>query len=62
MAMFKAFQFHERGRFEFRVETFNTFNHTQFTGPSTSVTASNFGQISGTYNPRTFQFGGKLMF
>lgn len=62
IAMFKAFQFHERAQFEFRVETFNTFNHTQFTGPSTSVTAANFGQITGTYTQRVFQFGGKLQF
>jgi len=62
MAMFKGFQFTEKARFEFRAETFNTFNHTQFTGPSTSVTASNFGQITGTYTQRVFQFGGKLQF
>jgi len=62
VAMFKGFQFTERARFEFRAETFNTFNHTQFTSPISSVTAANFGQITGTYNPRTFQFGAKLLF
>ena len=62
VAMFKAFQFTERARFEFRAETFNTFNHTQFTNPSSSVTSANFGQITGAYNPRTFQFGAKLLF
>ena len=30
MALFKAFQVKEKARFEFRAETFNTFNHTQF--------------------------------
>ena len=60
--MFKAFQFRENARFEFRAETFNTFNHTQFTGLSTSVTASNFGQLTGTNNPRTYQFGAKFLF
>ena len=62
VAMFKAFQFKENARFEFRAETFNTFNHTQFTGLSTSVTASNFGQLTGTNNPRTYQFGAKFLF
>ena len=62
VAMFKAFQFRENARFEFRAETFNTFNHTQFTGLSTSVTASNFGQLTGTNNPRTYQFGAKFLF
>jgi hypothetical protein len=62
IAMFKAFQFTEHARFEFRAETYNTFNKTQFTNPSTSVTAANFGQITGTFQPRTFQFGAKLLF
>ncbi|MEP6714855.1 MAG: hypothetical protein ABJC09_04735, partial [Terriglobia bacterium] len=62
MALFKAFQFKEDSRFEFRAETFNTFNHTQFNGLSTSVTASDFGQLNGTYAPRVFQLGAKLMF
>jgi hypothetical protein len=62
MAMFKAFQFHERARFEFRAETFNTFNHTQFTNPSSGVTNTDFGQLTGTYNPRTLQLGLKLLF
>jgi hypothetical protein len=62
VAMFKGFQFTERSRFEFRAETFNTFNHTQLGGPSTSVTAANFGQITSTFQPRTFQLGAKLLF
>jgi hypothetical protein len=52
----------ENARFEFRAETFNTFNHTQLGGPSTSVTAANFGQITSTFNPRTFQLGAKFLF
>jgi hypothetical protein len=62
MALFKAFQVKENARFEFRAETFNTFNHTQLGGPSTSVTAANFGQITSTFNPRTFQLGAKFLF
>jgi len=62
IAAFKAFEVREGVRFEFRAETFNTFNKTQFTGPSTGVTAANFGQITGTFQPRTYQFGAKFLF
>jgi hypothetical protein len=62
MALFKAFQVKENARFEFRAETFNTFNHTQFTGLQTSVTSGNFGQLTGAQNPRTFQLGAKFLF
>ncbi len=62
IALFKAFQVKENARFEFRAETYNTFNKTQFTGLSTSVTSGNFGQLTGTNNPRTFQFGAKFLF
>ena len=60
--MFKAFQFTERAKVEFRAESFNTFNHTQFTNPNSGVTGGNFAQITGTYQPRVFQFGAKFMF
>ena len=62
LALFKAFQFHERARFEFRAESFNTFNNTQFTNPSSGVTNADFGQINNTFNPRTLQLGLKFMF
>ena len=62
IAAFKGFQFSERARFELRIETFNTFNHTQFSGLSTSVTAGNFGQLTSTYEQRVYQFGGKFLF
>jgi hypothetical protein len=62
IAMFKGFQLKENLRFEFRAETFNTFNHTQLTGLQTSVTSGNFGQLTGANSPRVFQFGAKLLF
>jgi len=62
MALFKRFQFSESGAFEFRLETFNTFNHTAFNNPSAGVTNSNFGQITSTGNPRTLQLGARLQF
>jgi hypothetical protein len=62
VAMYKTFQFSERARFEFRAETFNTFNHTQFTSVSTGVTNTDFGQVTGAASPRVFEIGAKLAF
>jgi hypothetical protein len=62
IAMYKGFRFTERAQLQFRAETFNTFNHTQLTNPDTGVTDGNFGQITGTYQPRIWQFGMKLLF
>ena len=60
--MYKAFEFTERASLQFRAETFNTFNHTQFTNPDSGVTDGTFGQITNTYQPRIWQFGMKLLF
>jgi hypothetical protein len=62
MALFKAFRFSERARFEFRAESFNTFNHTQFNSLSTGVTNTDFGQLNGAFAPRIMQLGAKLLF
>ncbi|MBV9266181.1 MAG: hypothetical protein JO061_08445, partial [Acidobacteriaceae bacterium] len=64
LALFKDFLFSEQrgSRFELRIETFNTFNHTQPNGVSTSFSQSNFGQVTSVYDPRVFQFGAKLYF
>ena len=62
MALFKAFQVKENVRFEFRAETFNTFNHTQFSNPNTTVDLRDFGQITGTNAPRILQLGAKFLF
>jgi hypothetical protein len=59
----------ERGsRIEFRAETFNTWNHTQFKGDinnggiSLNQGASNFGAVTGAFDPREFQLGLKLIY
>jgi hypothetical protein len=62
LALFKSFAFTETLRAEFRAETFNTFNHTQYNGISTAYGASDFGQVTSTYNPRNIQLGLKLLF
>ncbi len=66
MSLFKEFplaRVREGMRLEFRAESFNTFNHAQFAGPSANFGASDFGFISSTVNsPRELQFGLKLYF
>ncbi len=64
IAVFKSFVFSEsRGsRLEFRAETFNTFNHTQFKDVSTTFSASNFGSVTSAHDPREIQLGMKLIF
>ena len=63
LSLFKSFPIHgEAVRFQFRAESFNIFNHTQFQNLQNSFTAGNFGQVTTTWDARKFQFGGKLLF
>jgi len=70
LSLFKSFVISEsRGsRIELRVETFNTWNHTQFQGDannggiSTNQGATNFGAITSAFDPREFQLGAKVFF
>ncbi len=75
ISVYKNFPFTERTHLQLRLETFNTFNHTQFAtifnsinvpeGPGDPVTAgnrSNSGGVSGTYDPRNIQLAGKFFF
>jgi Carboxypeptidase regulatory-like domain len=59
----------ERGsRIEFRAETFNTWNHTQFKGDinnggiSLNQGAGNFGAVTAAFDPREFQLGLKIIY
>jgi len=70
LSLFKSFVISEnRGsRVEFRAESFNTWNHTQFGGAgqnggvSANFGASNFGAITNAADPRVFQLGAKIIF
>jgi len=74
ISLFKNVNFTERIHLQLRLETFNTFNHTQFSGINTSLSAPNpgdritgatvgsAGQITGTRDPRNVQIGGKFIF
>jgi hypothetical protein len=63
LALFKRFALPREGSaFEFRFETYNTFNHTQFNGVSTTFGNASFGQVNSTWDPRVLQLGAKLIF
>ena len=61
-SLYKSFAFTEKARFEFRAESFNTFNHTEPNGVGNSLNNSNFGKVTSFYDPRALEFGGKFIF
>ena len=69
-SVYKNFQFTERTNFELRVETFNTFNHTEFNNvgstfqgfSSDGKTNGQFGQALNTWDPRVIELGGRFSF
>ena len=76
-SLVRTFQLNERFHLESRFEAFNVLNHTNFVGAfapagqpagasfgtaSQSISSSNFGQITGAYDPRILQFAMKLHF
>ncbi len=70
MSFFKNMLFGERWRAQFRVEAYNSLNHTQFTTVNTSATYSTaaaqtngaFGQYTAAANPRQLQLALRVTF
>ena len=74
LSLFKNTRLAENVNLQFRFETFNTFNHTQWAGVNTGLgvpnpgaapteaTRGSFGEVNSTRDPRTLQFGLKLLF
>ncbi len=66
--IFKRFSINEKTGFEFRWETFNLFNHTQYNALTPgNATSSAFGpstflHLTGTHDPRRMQFGLRFYF
>lgn len=61
LALEKYFAVNERLRTEFRFEAFDVFNHPFFTNPDTGLGDSNFGLISGAFQPRELQAAIKVL-
>jgi hypothetical protein len=71
-SLFKNFQIRERFNVELRAETFNLTNTPEFSNPSTSITSSTFGYVTGTLGSgtgvngtgggRALQIGTKITF
>lgn len=65
ISLFKRFAFSEDGtrNIEFRVESFNAFNHTQFNNVDTTLSdGATFGQVTSVWDPRVLQLALKLHF
>ncbi|MCU1320661.1 MAG: TonB-dependent receptor plug [Acidobacteriaceae bacterium] len=63
VGLFRNFKIYENLVFQLRGEAFNAVNHTNWQGVgTTATTASSFGQVTSTRDPRILQVGGKLNF
>jgi Carboxypeptidase regulatory-like domain len=64
ISLFKNFVISEtRGSgLELRIESFNSFNHTQINGINTGFPGGTFGQVNSFQDPRVLQFGIKVKF
>ncbi|MDQ2948005.1 MAG: hypothetical protein M3Y27_19065, partial [Acidobacteriota bacterium] len=63
LSLFKNFHLSERGtNLQFRFETFNTFNHTNWASIGATLGSSTFGQVTAARDPRIAQLALKLSF
>ncbi|MHB1021996.1 MAG: carboxypeptidase-like regulatory domain-containing protein [Acidobacteriaceae bacterium] len=63
IAAFKNIKVAGSASFQFRAETFNTFNHTNYDSVYTNVVVpSLFGHVLSTRDPRIMQLGAKFLF
>jgi len=62
-SLYKSFAMTERAHFEFRAESYNTFNHTEFTSINSSWSNSlggQYGTATADRGPRVLQLGAKM--
>jgi hypothetical protein len=62
LSIFRTFSIGERLRLQFRGESFNLLNHTNFGLPGSTVASSSYGLIQSASSSRNIQFGLKLNF
>jgi hypothetical protein len=61
--LMKNFKITGDAKLQFRLETFNLFNHANLNGPNTSVNSADFGKIRGKYGDgRRVQLGLRFIF
>ena len=64
-SLYKNFAMTERAHFEFRAESYNTFNHAEFNQINTTWSASQGGQYGtavSDWGPRVLQLGSRIVF
>ncbi|MBZ5726490.1 MAG: carboxypeptidase regulatory-like domain-containing protein [Acidobacteriia bacterium] len=61
-SLFKNFTFKERGQVQFRAETFNAFNHTNWSSIGATLGSSTYGTVTAARDARVVQFGLKLSY
>jgi hypothetical protein len=62
LSLFKNFNFTERWKIQLRGEAFNFVNHPNPNSPTTGITSTLYGKITGFHDPRLIQIGAKLYF
>jgi Carboxypeptidase regulatory-like domain/TonB dependent receptor len=62
LSLFKTFAIGESSGLQLRLETFNTFNHTQFQTVSNNLGDGDFGLFKSAYPARIVQLSGKIYF
>jgi hypothetical protein len=64
LSLFKTVNLSPEGgvKLDLRFESFNTFNHTNFTSVDLNSHDGNFGAVTADYSPRTLELGGKITF
>ena len=62
LSLFKNFAFAEHCRLQIRGESFNAFNHTNWSSIGATLGSSTYGNITAARDPRIVQLGAKLYF
>jgi hypothetical protein len=57
-----VYLFAERARAQLRCELYNAFNHPNFGNPSTNITSSSFGLVTGAGSGRRVQISARFDF
>ncbi|MBZ5551448.1 MAG: carboxypeptidase regulatory-like domain-containing protein [Acidobacteriia bacterium] len=62
MSVFKNFNIKEKMKIQFRAESFNTFNHTNWSSIGATLGSSTYGLVTAARDARIIQFGLKFNF